>query len=101
VVKGRDRKFEGEFTVFILNVEEYLDVKQLVDGITEKFSSGVSSITLVKGYEMIGILLSRQASEKVLVRETAELWLAHPEMLEGLESSLIEESESWGEDCGE
>lgn len=79
----------------LLNTDEFRDASQLMDAISDKFSSGAKSVALVRGREIVGTLLSREASEKALARETAELWLAHPEMLEGLESSLGETPESW------
>ncbi len=79
----------------LLNTDEFRDASQLMDAISNKFSAGAKSVALVRGHEIVGTLLSREASEKVMARETAELWLAHPEMLEGLESSLDETSEPW------
>ena len=79
----------------LLNTEQFRDTSELIAAISDKFASGAQSVALVRGHEIIGTILSRAASEKALVRETAELWLAHPEMLEGLEASLEETPESW------
>ena len=79
----------------LLNADEFHDTTQLMAALTERFSSGSKSVALAQGREIIGTVLSRAASEKVLIRETAELWLAHPEMIADIESSLGETPEDW------
>lgn len=79
----------------LLELERFPQTAQLIEAVNEQFAKGAESVSLVKDSQIIGTLLSRDAAQKALARKVAEQWLANPDILDDLATSLNEEAEDW------
>lgn len=79
----------------LLNIENYPNTEELMKAVHEQFSKGVEIVNMANDSEMVGSMLSPEATRKALARRIAEHWVNHPPALEELESSLEEEAEDW------
>jgi hypothetical protein len=94
-------RFLGELAIpeanvsMLLHLENFKTVEELERAFKESFAEGKESVALVRGSQIVGTLLSREASEKALARKVAEQFIAHPEAIDELEKSLQEKPEDW------
>ena len=79
----------------LVKVEDFRETEQLMTAICDMFAKGNESIAFVKGDQIVGTLLSRDAAKRAMARRVAETWLSHPTILDELEDSLQQTGEAW------
>ena len=79
----------------LIHIEQFPQTSQLVAELRSEFAKGADTLVIVDNDQILGTFLSREATQKALVRKIAEQWVRSPDMLGNLADSLEEQPKKW------